>query len=119
MKFSYLFYPFVVLFSETFRPLSVEAIDFLLYLCKICLVTEPASQKNSLPIKLSPLWRKTAIPPEQPTADVDSSAPDSELINSADPLFAMETKLSLSGAAELTFNELIKNVVLAGKELYF
>ena len=62
--------------------------------------------------------QKTVIPSEQATGDVDSSASDSESINSADPLFAMEAKLtklkklSLSEAAELTFNELIKNVVL-------
>ena len=78
--------PFVVLFCETFPPLSVEATDFLLHLCRICLVTETASQKDSLPIKLSPLSQKTAIPSEQPTADVDNSAPDTESINSADPL---------------------------------
>ena len=109
---------FVVLFCETFPPLSLEATDFLLHLCRICLVTETALQKDSLPIKLSPLLQKTAIPSEQSTADVDSSASDPELINSADPLFAMEAKLtklkklSLSEAAELTFNELIKNVAL-------
>ena len=91
---------------------------FLLHLFRVCLLTETTSQKDSLPIKLSPLLQKTAIPSEQPTADVDSSAPDPESINSADPLFAMEAKLtklkklSLSEAAELTFNELIKNVVL-------
>ena len=50
--------------------------------------------------------------------NVDSSASDPESINSADPLFAMEAKLtklkklSLPEAAELTFNKLIKNVLL-------
>ena len=78
-----------------------------------------ASQKDSLPIKLCPLLQKTTVPSEeQPTPDVDNSTPDPESINSADPLFAMEAKLvklkklSVSEAAELTFNELIKNVVL-------
>ena len=110
--------PFVVLFCETFPPLSVEATDFLLHLYRVCLVTETASQKDSLPIILSPFLQKTVIPSEQATGDVDSSASDSESINSADPLFAIEAKLtklkkvSLSEAAELTFNERIKNVVL-------
>lgn len=111
--------PFVVLFCETFPPLSVEATDFLLHLCRTCLVTETASQKDSLPIKLGPLLQKTTVPSEeQPTPDADNSTPDPESINSADPLFAMEAKLvklkklTLSEAAELTFNELIKNVVL-------
>ena len=67
----------------------MEATDFLLHLC-----TKTASQKDSLPIKLSPLLRKIAIPSEQPIADVDSSAPDPESINSVDPLFAMEAKLT-------------------------
>ena len=58
----------------------------------MCLVTETASQKDSLPIKLNPLLQKTAIPSEQPTAGVDSSAPDPELINAADPLFTMKLK---------------------------
>ena len=102
--------PFVILFCETFLTLSVEATDFLLHLSRICLVTETASQKDSLPIKLSPLLQKNAIPSEQPAADVDSSAPDPESINSADPLFAMEAKLISSEAAELTFNELIKKL---------
>ena len=69
--------PFVILFCETFPPLSLEATNFLLYLCRICVVTETALQKNSLPIKLSPLLQKTAIPSEQPTGNVDSSASDS------------------------------------------
>ena len=71
--------------------INSEESDFLFHLCRICLVTETASQKDSLPIKLSPLLQKTAIPSEQPTA---SSDPDPELINSADPLFAMEAKLT-------------------------
>ena len=60
------------------------------------------------------LTKLTAIPSEQPTADLDNSAPDTESINSADPLFGLEAKLtklkklSLSEAAEVTFNELIK-----------
>ena len=55
---------------------------------------------------------------------MDSSAPVPESINSSDPLFAMEAKktklkkLSLSEAAELTFNELTKNVVLKVRALF-
>ena len=81
---------FVVLICETFPPLNVKATDLLFHLCRICLVTETTWQKDGSPIKLGPLLQKTAIPSEQPTADVDSSAPDPELINSADPLFAMK-----------------------------
>ena len=56
---------------------------------------------------------------------MDSSAPVPESINSSDPLFAMEAKktklkkLSLSETAELTFNELTKNVVLKVRALFW
>ena len=40
--------PAIVLLCQTFPPLSVEAIDFLLHLCRVCLINNsPGSNGNS------------------------------------------------------------------------
>ena len=57
-----------------------------------CLFYPPLSVEAN---KEGSYLQKTAIPSEQPTVDVNSSALDPESINSADPLFAMEAKQKL------------------------
>ena len=134
--------PAIVLLCQTFPPLSVEAIDFLLHLCRVCLINNPpgSNGNSNMGCPLLPLDTKTvltlhasssesqelsdkfSLPRKDKESELQSpeksNTDDEKMAFSSSPLFVLDErllslkKLSLLEGAKWAFDEISKTVLM-------
>ena len=112
--------PAMVLFCQTFPPLTVEAVDFLLHLCRACLINSPPGSNGStlLPLDTKAVLHASCNSQQLNTTPFNKDPKESHSNKMTSPLFLLEERLaslrnlSLVEGARWAFDEISKTVLM-------
>ena len=112
--------PAIVLLCQTFPPLTVEAVDFLLHLCRVCLVNSLPGYNGDavLPLDTKTVLHTSCNPQQLDTTPFNNDAKECRSNKMTSPLFLLEERLeylrnlSLVEGARWAFDEIYKTVLM-------